>query len=805
MKVLVITKFQAKGKSRDSLVKHFIEGGFREDQLTFAGVAPPGFPFDQDLTRDDIREAKERIAGRLTGYDAVMAMGNEALTAVMGHSGIMKWRGKVERRGSTVLMATIAPAAVSRNPSQAANLRADIAFLKAELTGTHDDNHEPSPYQVVDTKAKLQNALACIGEADAIAFDLETSSFDELASDAFIVSLAVTTYRIDESSTQSEIDVPTACFAFPLMHDQSPWKRQWQKVLELCVREMRKVPTRIAHNAKFDCRWLVQFSEGVPVNFDTMLAAHMLNENRSKGLKSLARVLLGAPEWDIQIKGGKNAPPWYTQHDLTDILWYNAIDTWHTMRLYLLFEEELHNQPRIDRVFRKLMMPASQSLVHIERRGVWVDYDALRLGAQQVDQELLRIESALMQYVPDDPPHKANFNPSTFLRWWLFEHLGLPVLQSGKTGPSTAEGVLSRLADDHPVIPLLLERVKWNKFKSSFFNPYLELITPESRLHTTFKLHGTVTGRLSSGKQDADKVTGAKASAMRGVNLQQVPRDKLVRTLFGAPPGSTFIEADYSQIELRIAAFIAQEPTMLQLYATGQDIHMTMAMRMTGKPASAVTSEERKKAKAVNFGFLYGMGWRKFIETAWNNYGVVVTEEEAVAFRKAFFDQFPMLQRWHARQRRLAHKYKRVESPLGRVRHLPDIDSPDSGVVSEAERQSINSPVQAFASDLCLLSLVLLDREFRRRGMRAHPIGTVHDAINFEVPDDELLEAIPLIKRTMENPPIDKLFGITVNVPIVADVCVGSRWGAKNEVSPELMNDPDALTSWLNALKEEMN
>jgi DNA polymerase-1 len=293
-----------------------------------------------------------------------------------------------------------------------------------------------------------------------------------------------------------------------------------------------------------------------------------------------------------------------------------------------------------------------------------------------------------------------------------------------------------------------------------------------------------VTGRTSSGKEDADKITVKRK--IRGVNLQQVPRDNLVRGVFGAPPGWSFVEADYSQIELRVAAFLSRDPTMLNLYATGQDIHMSMAMRMTGKPASAVTKEERKRAKAVNFGYLYGMGIGKFIATAWSNYGVRVTEDESIAFRKAFFDEFPYLLRWHARQRHLVAKYARVQSPLGRIRHLPDINSPDPKVRAEAERQAINSPVQGFASDLALLAMVDVHKEFRAQGLTGRPVGTVHDAVNFEIPNEELAVALPIIKDTMEDTAkLQELFGLHIDIPIVADLKVGERWGGARELTPE--------------------
>jgi DNA polymerase I-like protein with 3'-5' exonuclease and polymerase domains len=195
------------------------------------------------------------------------------------------------------------------------------------------------------------------------------------------------------------------------------------------------------------------------------------------------------------------------------------------------------------------------------------------------------------------------------------------------------------------------------------------------------------------------------------------------------------------------------------------------------------------------------MGWRKFTMTAWETYGVRVTEEEAVAFRKAFFDQFPGLVPWHAKQRRLAHTFGRVETPMGRVRHLPDIYSPDRGVASEAERQAINSPVQGFASDMCALSMVLLAKKFRSQGVRAYPIGTVHDAVNWEIHGDDLEIALPQIRYTMENLPLEELFGVVMDVPIVADCKVGQRWGQAKEVPAELLGlraaDNVRLAEWL--------
>jgi DNA polymerase-1 len=207
---------------------------------------------------------------------------------------------------------------------------------------------------------------------------------------------------------------------------------------------------------------------------------------------------------------------------------------------------------------------------------------------------------------------------------------------------------------------------------------------------------------------------------------------------------------------------------------------MEIAMRMTGKPADRVTKEERKKAKAVNFGFLYGMGAAKFVEYARDNYDVAVTMEEAEDFRDDFFRAYPALRPWHERQRRLVRNYKRVQSPIGRVRHLPDVDSPDKMVQGEAERQAINSPVQSLASDLMLLSMTIFDKLMPDD--EAFMVGTVHDALLFEIREDKVKKWVPVIRQVMEGLPLKKKFGCVLDVPIKVDITVGQHWGEGVEV-----------------------
>lgn len=747
----------------------------------------------------------------------VLTLGGEALFSATGRSGITKWRGQEYKHpAGPVVFPTISPSMVTRNPRYLEGFMGDLRFFANKVRGiepTQDPWHLPydDQWTNVVTRADLRALKHSLQTADAVSYDIETTGASEFDEGAAIVSIAMTTLH----------DGQPHVWALPLFHPESPWLRHWQAIIEWLGKYLIKPKYRIAHNAKFDTRWLIHFGmHKLLPTFDTIIAASLLDENRQKGLKPLAQQLLGAEPWGIDTKDLLSTP-------LDDVLDYNGLDTWHTLRLWMRFRKELHAQPRLAKLMLHLMMPAIQELVFVERRGVYVDQNRLVDNWSQVQGTLAGIESQLTDEVPDpdDVPdrlkHKKtgainiNFNASNFLRWWLFDYLEFPVMARGKTkddgspgDPSVAEDILMAFAaSDHGnanIAQLLVDRVEWNKYHTSFFTPYAEQLktSPDGRIRSTFKPWGTVTGRLSSGKEDKEKITGK--AQLRGVNLQQVPRNKLVRGVFGAAPGWAFIEADYSQIELRLAAYLSREPTMLHLYATGQDIHMAMAMMMTGKPAHLVTAEERKKAKAVNFGFLYGMGWDKFIRTAFSNYGLVVTEAEARAFRTAFFQQFPALLPWHAKQRKLARTYKRVETPMGRVRHLLDIDSANGDVRAEAERQAINSPVQGFASDMALLSLVHTARKFRKMGIEAYPIGAVHDAVNFEVRIDDLPRALPIIKHTMENLPLKRLFDLDVDVPIIADLKVGQHWGGATEVPSGLLVGANAgrgadthLIEWL--------
>lgn len=683
----------------------------------------------------------------------ILLLGNTALN-VIKKSGIMKHRGELFQLGEATVLATVHPAAVLRNPRFEQLFRTDLGTWARLSKGASSSAKRGRSFLCNDRRA-VQQVVARTLESSAVAYDLETSGTEDFHPEAQIATIAIATE-------------PGLSFVIPIHHPEARWKDP-QKVLDVLGRALAYTKAkRIAHNAKFDDRWLQRFGAHVEADFDTMLAAHMLDENRFKGLKPLSQMLLGVDPWkdiDFSKESALTTP-------LKPLARYNAKDADYTLRLYYLFREQLLDpaERRTLRLFKLLIMPASRAITQIERNGIWVDNERLAKRRIEVNSKLEEINKALIE----ETGEMANWNSPMQIAAILFDQMGLPLLETTAAGrPSTKESVLLRLRHDYPVCQLLLDWRKYAKYNSTYLTRWAEIQDQNSRIHPNYKIAGTVTGRLSSGKEEGSKG--------RGLNVQQVPRDPFIRGILGAPPGWKFVEADFSQIELRIAAHYANEPTLLRIFNMGGDPHMTMAMKMTGKPKELVTSEERKKAKAVNFGFLFGMGWKKFIDYARDNYDVVVTEAEARRIRDQFFEQYAALQAWHERQRRLVRRYHRVQSLIGRVRHLPDIMSEDKEVAAEAERQAINSPVQGLASDMMLLAMVILHDKVNPKEVRI--VGTVHDSLLFEIREDVVDKWVPVIKDTMENLPMKKKFGVELKVPITVDIKVGQHWSETEEVA----------------------
>jgi DNA polymerase-1 len=315
---------------------------------------------------------------------------------------------------------------------------------------------------------------------------------------------------------------------------------------------------------------------------------------------------------------------------------------------------------------------------------------------------------------------------------------------------------------DHPGARLLVQRSELYGQLTKFLVPITER-TVDGRISTSFSLTGTVTGRLSSRSPGAENP---------GLNSQQIPRDRATRNLFGER-GQAWIEVDFSQLELRVAAVMANEPTMIGLFEAGEDIHMFIAQKLVkdGK----ISKHHRTLAKGVNFGFLYGMQAKHFADYVRNNYGVIITPKEAHAFREEYFNTFSALPAWYRRQRREAIEHGGVHNEFGRFRHLPRVYNDNFWVQENAFRQAINSPVQSTGSDFMLISLGRLAHDLRLQAAGAKLLGTVHDSVLLTAPYKTARRVGRIVKETMEQAD-DTL---TRKFFLKADVTISRCWGGE--------------------------
>ena len=333
----------------------------------------------------------------------------------------------------------------------------------------------------------------------------------------------------------------------------------------------------------------------------------------------------------------------------------------------------------------------SRVFARAENNGTYINPQTLEAAREHWTQVVEETREKLKAY------GDINWNSAKQVADVLFKKLKLPILdRTGSGAPSCSESVLLRLKDKHEVPELILNNRKASKFLSTFINPWTKLTqqSGDQRIHPKFKVHGTVTGRPSCEEP----------------NLQQVPRDSSIRSIIDAPKGYILVEADLSQAELRVAAEMSQDKELKTCYLTGIDVHTRTVESIFGIDPKVMTKEQRKKGKAVNFGFVYGMGWKKFMDYARDNYGQVFSEKEAQNTRKGYFRLYSDLPEWHKTQRAFVRKHGYVRNLIGRKRRLYDALLPDNSdnrmAIAQAERNSINSPVQSLASDINLNAFI---------------------------------------------------------------------------------------------------
>ena len=505
------------------------------------------------------------------------------------------------------------------------------------------------------------------------------------------------------------------------------------------------------HNGLFDWSTLYFLFPHTDVNYshDTMGMAYLLDPDAPKGLEALATQLLRVEEYKtVNYKKIADLP-------FEEVAEMNALDAIYTFQISRPLMRKLRKDSALLRVYNLLLMPANRAFASMTGDGIPVDEDYLVALQVRVEAERAKAQEALDQQVG----RAVNVNSSKQVSALLFEELGLPVLEYTATGaPSTGQAVLRRLRNREPVAGSVLDIRLLRKRESAFLNAWPKLIV-EGRMHPTISPMRTATGRTSSDNP----------------NIQQVPRDPEYRRVF-ADPDFTWIKADYSQIELRLAAWVAQDEKMLEAYRQGVDLHTLTAKEILGDDSP----EARQIGKTLNFGLLYGAGPNKLMEIARDMYNVELTPNQASQYRREFFETYTGLADWHERVEYEVRRTGMVRTPLGRVRYLPGAFSVEDTDVWAAVREAMNTPIQSMASDILLFAFTQLG--FKPDLFR--PVATVHDEIDFIALPSAVDEAVKIIRETMEDTSwIKSHFGVDFDIPLVADISVGPSWGDTKEIT----------------------
>lgn len=498
----------------------------------------------------------------------------------------------------------------------------------------------------------------------------------------------------------------------------------------------------VFQNGKFDTLFLEHhYDTKIPINEDVMLLGTAFDLVAEHGLKKMAQAYLGVPDWDITKKEKLSGSE-------QTVVPYLKLDVKYTWELFQYFNENMTEQQM--KIYTKLLRPAYRTYRDIERNGLYLDLEAMK----DVKKKYAKEEAALLKQLKSH--HDINWNSSAQVADAFFKKEGMPVIaKTGKGAASTSAEVLRELSMKGYELPKLLLQYKDASTRNKMFLNRWEDDCYESRIHPSFNLTNVVSGRTSCNNP----------------NLQQVPRTKDIRGLFSGAPGMILFEADYSQLELRIAAHYANDKTMLRIYHQNGDIHTETAKLFTN--GREPTKEERGKAKAVNFGFLYGMQAKKFVAYALNSYGQVFTQNEAEHVRNLFFAKYSRLLPWHQEQEQLCELQGGISNMFGRFRRLPLIYSDNKWERASAARRAINTPVQGSGSDLLISAVTQINKELKGVAW----IGaTVHDSIIGEchVEDKEYVDET--IRRIMLHPKVLDDFGVELRVPLDVDIGWGP-WG----------------------------
>jgi DNA polymerase-1 len=600
--------------------------------------------------------------------------------------------------------------------------------------------------RVVDTRGKLAELVNELNQAKVIAFDTETTSTEEMQADLVGISLAV---KEGEG------------IYIPIGH-----RIGTNLPLEEVIESLRPPMTnpkigKVAHHAKYDFIVLARHGLRVaPLTYDTMLAEFIVDpSSRNMGLKNLAFARLGVEMTHIEDLIGKGKK----QISMADVSVdavapYAAADAESTLRLLPVMQAEV-KRVHGEKLLEEIDLPLTTVLAEMEMTGVLLDLPFFEKMSGELTKRLGEIEKQVYELVGKP----FNINSTQQLSDVLFNKLGLKADASWKTASgfySTNAEVLESLSGQHPVVDLVLEQRELSKLKSTYVDALpLAVDKKTGRVHTSYSQVGAVTGRLSSNNP----------------NLQNIPiRSELgrrVRNGFIAEKGNVLLSVDYSQIELRIVAHMAQDAGMLEAFRRGQDIHATTAAAIYNIPLEQVTKDQRRHAKAINFGLIYGMsafGLTRSTE---------LTLAEAEDFVAEYFREFPGVKKYLDGIRKFATEHGYVETLLGRRRYFPALKGQmNRNLRNREEREAINAPIQGTAADIMKIAMVNLPPALKAANLSAQMLLQVHDELVLECPQGELEKTVRVVKEVMGS-------AYRLDIPLETEARAGSNWGEMTVVT----------------------
>jgi DNA polymerase-1 len=596
-------------------------------------------------------------------------------------------------------------------------------------------------YETVFTWPQFDAWLAKVEVAELTALDTETTSLDSFAARIVGISLSV--------APGEACYIPLAHTA-PGVADQLPSEEVLARLKPWLENAARK---KVLQNAKYDQH--VFANHGIQLSgiaHDTMLQSYVIESDKGHDLGQLCSRHLGLATIayeDLCGKGAKQIS--FDQVDIERAAIYSAEDSDVTLRVHDVLHPQFAGEPGLSRIYHDIEMPVRQVIWQIERNGILVDAAVLARQSHEMGRKIMALEAQAYELAGQP----FNLASPKQLADILFEKQGLPVKKKTPSGgPSTDEEVLSELALDYPLPKLLLEHRSLSKLKGTYTDKLPRMVNAQTgRVHTSFAQAAVATGRLASSDP----------------NLQNIPvrseEGRKIRTAFIAPPGSSIVSADYSQIELRIMAHLSGDERLRDAFAHGEDVHRATAGEIFGVTPLEVGPDQRRVAKSINFGLIYGM----------SAFGLArqlgLERSAAQTYIDRYFARYPGVARYMEEARETARQHGYVETAFGRRLWFPDIRSSNGNRRQGAERAAINAPMQGTAADLIKLAMIAVQDWLEKSAMKSKLVLQVHDELLLEVPDDELVAVRTHLPRLMSQV-------AELKVPLVVEVGVGPNWEA---------------------------